>query len=80
MVDNFTYDGSDHYEMIPIYQCDTNAAYIDLASDWVGYDLTEEEQRETIQCPHCKQFPFKCGEVQVHEIVRAVMFWQEDEQ
>lgn len=80
VVDFFDRYGSDDYEMIPIFECDTNAAYIDLDSSWTGYDLTEEEQRETIQCPHCKQFPFKYEEVQVHEIVRAVMFRQEDNQ
>lgn len=31
-------------------------------------------------CPHCKQFPFKYEEVQVYEIVRAVMFRREDNQ
>lgn len=80
IVDIFAYDGSDYYAQIPIFECDENAAYIDLDRSWTGYELTEEEQRETIECPHCKQFPFKYEEVQVHEIVRAVMFRQEDNQ
>ena len=74
MVDFFNYDGSDSDQEIPLQKCENNAVFVDLNCNWTGYELTEEEQRETICCPHCKQFPFKYDEVQVYEIVRAVMF------
>lgn len=70
----FAYDGSDYETEIPLQECENNAVFVDLDCNWTGYELTEEEQRETILCPHCKQFPFEEKEVQVYEIVRAVMF------
>ena len=70
----FDRDGSDYETAVPLQECEENAVYIDIDYNWTGYELTEEEQRERILCPQCKQFPFKCEEIQIHEIVRAVMF------
>lgn len=77
LVNIFNYDGSDSDKEIPIHEYEINAVTIDVDSNWCGYELTEEEQRERILCPHCKQFPFKNKEIQVHEIVRIVCFKEE---
>ena len=37
-------------------------------------ELTEEEMRERIECPYCKQFPFGSEEIQVYDVVRIVCF------
>ncbi len=74
----FNHDGTDS---LYIHSFDelTNVIVVDTDKSWTGYELTEEEQLETIKCPHCDQFPFKVKEIQVHEIVRIVMFKKEHE-
>lgn len=74
MVDSFIYDGSDIESAECFSEMDENAVVIDVDADWTGYDLTEEEQRRTITCPCCKEFPFKNKEIQVYEIIRIVCF------
>lgn len=78
LVDVFNYDGSDSYQKLPVTQCEENAAYIDTTANWTGYELSEEEMRERIMCPNCKQFPFKSEEIQVYEIVRVVCFMEDE--
>lgn len=70
----FLRDGSDMEIDYPVNECEDNAVYIDTDQDWTGYELTEDEQREQITCPHCGKFPFKSNEIQIHEIVRVVCF------
>ena len=77
LVNVFNYDGSDSDEEFPITECENNAAYIDIDANWTGYELSEEEMRETILCPHCEQFPFKNTEIHVYDIVRVVCFKEE---
>lgn len=69
----FNRDGSDGDIAIPVNECEENAVYMDLDTNWTGYELTEDEQYETIMCPKCGKFPFK-KELQIHEIVRVVSF------
>ena len=73
-INEFSRDGSDHLIEIPIKEYQNNAIGIDTTQDWCGYDLTEEEQAETILCPYCNEFPFKDKEIQCYEIVRVVCF------
>lgn len=73
-VNRFNHDGSDSNYKYPIIECSDNAAYVDIDTQWTGWELSEEEQMETLVCPECGEFPFKHEEVQVHEIIRAVMF------
>lgn len=70
----FTIDGDDEKDNFTILEAPNNAVYFDIDANWCGYDLTEEEQMEQIECPFCHKFPFKIKEVQVHEIVRVVCF------
>lgn len=73
-IDCFTYEGSDRPVDYYINECENNAVYIDTTNNWVGYELSGEEQAETISCPHCGKFPFEEKEIQVYDIVRVVMF------
>ena len=78
-VDMFNHDGSDDFIDVPFQECDENAVYIDLNSNWTGYELSDEEQFETILCPLCNKFPFE-EELQLHEIVRVISFkWLQSE-
>lgn len=77
IVSIFNRDGSDCDAKLPLIECEESAAYIYTAQNWTGYEQTEDEMRETIECPHCKQFPFKNPEIQVYDIVRIVCFRRE---
>lgn len=74
LVDVFNHDGSDSFIKIPAVECEEDAAYVETERNWTGYELSEEEQLETVLCPYCKRFPFKNTEILVHEIVRLVCF------
>ena len=69
----FNLDGSDDDYEVLLTECEENAVYFETNRTWTGYELSEEEQRERICCPKCGKYPF-VQEVQVHEIVRVVMF------
>ncbi len=78
-VDLFDIQGSDSFERLPLYECDDNAVYIEPGQIWTGYKLSEEEQIDTIECPYCNKFPFNEKEIQVEDIVRVVMFKDDEE-
>lgn len=73
-VNHFNRDGSDSYLSIPFEEVPDNAVLIETNKNWTGYDLSEEEMIETIQCPLCGKFPFKNEEIQLYELVKVVMF------
>ena len=75
-INEFQRDGSDRFRDIPIKEYLDNAVGFETTQDWCGYDLTEEEQAETILCPYCNEFPFKDREIQVYEVVRVACFKQ----
>ena len=75
LVDFFNCDGSDSDYEIPLNERGY-AAFVDVNENWTGCDLSKNEQRNTICCPHCKQFPFKSNEIQVKSVVRVVCFKQ----
>lgn len=71
----FSYDGSDYDDTIGIEEDEHyNAVIMETDRNWTGYELTEEEMRERIECPYCKQFPFESEEIQVYDVVRIVCF------
>ena len=74
LVDEFLLDGSDTDIEYPFAEVPENAVVIDVNRNWTGYELSEEERLDTIRCPHCKQFPFVCEEIQEEETVRLVLF------
>ena len=77
LIDTFLSDGSDTDMLHEIEENET-VVWFETSQNWTGYELTEEEQREKISCPYCKQFPFKHGEVQVIDVVRVVCFKTEE--
>lgn len=71
----FDCEGNDYEQKIRFKQVPTNAICFDTDINWCGYDLTDEEQKEDIQCPYCKEYPFdKNIEIQVFDFVRIVCF------
>lgn len=81
VTNRFDRDGSDYELFYPLIDVDYReleedgkAVYFETDQNWTGYELTEEEQIEIIECPYCGKFPFKHEEVQVYDIVRVVCF------
>lgn len=76
-VNRFNHEGDDCWYAEPIIEHE-NGAFIDLhtPNTWCGaeFDADSEEARESIRCPHCYKFPFKCQEIQEYNILRVVMF------
>lgn len=74
----FSYDGSDYDDTIGIEEDEHyNAVIMETDRNWTGYELSEEEMRERIECPHCRQFPFGSEEIQVCDVVRIICFKQD---
>ena len=78
LINVFNYDGSDSDYKIPFTECEEHAVFIDVNKNWTGYELSKDEQRDTICCPHCKRFPFKSNEIQVESIIRVICFKQNE--
>lgn len=78
LVDIFTRDGSDRDFEVPISEHEVNAVAVEVNHNWVGDELSEEEQKNTIRCPYCKQFPFESEEIQTEEVVRIICFKKEN--
>ena len=77
-VNVFNYEGDDGYHQYPLQELEENAVEIEVSPNWTGADLSEEEQMETIRCPHCGRFPFKHKEVQVYSVLKIVCFKEEN--
>lgn len=76
-INEFNYDGSDSLRLINITQLNDTDEFILLETDqsWTGYDLTDEERKDTIECPICHKYPFKKDEeIQTREIVEVCCF------
>lgn len=75
-INKFGREGDDYFYDIPISgeDTETGACWFDTTPDWTGYGLSEEEQKDTIRCPHCGKFPFESDEIQTYEFVRIVCF------
>ena len=73
----FNNEGCDSYRLVPIAEPHGHGgvAEFDLPTSWTGYELSEEEQMDTILCPHCKKFPFSTSAgINVQTIVNVVCF------
>ena len=78
LINHFNYDGSDSEKLIEfseIFNYEDKGVVIRTDTNWTGYDLTDEERKETILCPHCKQYPFnKEDEIGINEPVEVICF------
>lgn len=75
LLNMFNFNGSDDFFETDIEETEyCDAVCISTYQSWTGYELSEEEQRETILCPFCEQFPFKSGEIGVYDKVEIVCF------
>lgn len=73
LVEMFNRDGSDSfldYSYKRVGDCIT----IVTDSNWCGYELSEEDMKGTILCPHCHDYPFELEEIHVFDEVEIVMF------
>ena len=76
----FNRDGSDSDVLFPIAEPHgyDGAAAFEIPTSWTGYELSEEEQMESIRCPHCKKFPFSTSAgINVQTFVNVVCFEEE---
>ena len=75
----FNYDGSDSDYSIPItYSKENGCVSFSTNQKWTGYDLTDEEQKERINCPYCGKFPFDDSiEIEFYEPVEVMMWTSE---
>ena len=79
MVNMFAYDGSDSFVKTGLnYIRDSDCVIISTSPNWTGYELDDEERKETIVCPECGKYPF--DEAIDMEIVEPVdvMMWTSD--
>lgn len=72
----FNYDGSDsEHQMLLTFDKETGCVVFETTQNWTGYELTDEERKEGIRCPHCGEYPFdKDCEIQFNEPV-SVLMW-----
>lgn len=75
-INNFRWDGTDGWDRYYLDRDydDDEIVELELSRLWTGYELSEEEQFESIKCPYCFEYPFKYKEIHVHNVLRVVMF------
>jgi hypothetical protein len=79
LINEFRWDGSDSERLTDIEEFESDeenkGVVIRTTTSWTGYELTDEERKETILCPHCKKYPFsKNDEIQISEPVEIICF------
>ena len=75
-VDMFNADGSDDWYTVEDFFHDeeTGMVAISVLTNWTGDELDEDELADTIRCPHCKQYPFKCRLIETCRYVSIQMY------
>lgn len=75
LVNMFNFEGADSFINHFIHEDKENGAvWFDITTNWTGYELSEDEMNDTIECPHCRKNPFNKKEIQVFNYVRVVKF------
>ncbi len=72
--DVFDHEGADDWVRFKIHPYHNEAVCVDLPMSWTGFDLSDEEARECIRCPQCKEYPFDDQEMHIHTQTTVVMF------
>lgn len=73
-VDMFNYDGSDDWYTVEDLYEEGGVLLFSTLPQWTGDELDEDEQADTIRCPHCKQYPFKCRLIETCRYVSVQMY------
>lgn len=77
LINKFAHDGSDDYISAELEDLGQHNAYgIATDKNWTGDELEDDEAIETVICPKCKKFPFKCKEINRQEVL-LLTFWNE---
>lgn len=74
-----SYDGSDSEYSFPItYNEDGGCIQFSTTQNWTGYELSDTEQKDSIRCPFCREFPFDANEeIELYEPEEVVvMMWK----
>jgi DNA-directed RNA polymerase subunit RPC12/RpoP len=76
----FNYDGSDSEYSFPItYNEDGGCVQFSTTQNWTGYELSDTEQKDSIRCPFCHEFPFDANEeIELYEPEEVVVMMWED--
>mgnify|MGYP007133734113 CR=1 FL=1 len=76
IVNMFAYDGIDSFEKTELtYIKGSDCVIISTTPHWTGYDLDDEERKETIVCPECGKYPFDPDiKIQLDEPVNVQMW------
>lgn len=72
-VDMFNYDGSDDWYDAELFE-ESGIVFLNVLPNWTGDELDEDEQADTIRCPHCNQYPFKCRLIETCRYVNIQMY------
>ena len=71
MVNTFLEDGSDKFIEVPLINHGDGVYGFDVNLNWTGYGLDDEDRTETIECPHCRKFPFKNKETEYNHVLHV---------
>lgn len=72
-VNMFDADGGDDWCDVDVDE-ESGVAYMSVLTCWTGYELSEEEQVDTIRCPHCHKYPFVNRFVDACTYVNVLMY------
>lgn len=71
--------GRDYMYDVPIRDNGEGAVSLFVDKNWTGYELSEEEQMESIMCPQCGKYPFSVPEIYTYDTVEIVCFTEVEE-
>jgi DNA-directed RNA polymerase subunit RPC12/RpoP len=76
----FNYDGSESEYSFPItYNKDRGCIQFSITTQkWTGFELSGTEQKESIRCPFCGEFPFNANEeIELYEPEEVVVMMRD---
>lgn len=83
LINEFDCWGGDKYHPSAIKYCEPQemengclsemCIEVETNDNWVGFDLTDAEQKETILCPYCNK-SLNISEIQVFHVVKLIAF------
>lgn len=74
LINTFDWDGNDRDYIAHLEDLGDGVYGISTTHNWTGDGLDDEDAIDTIVCPKCKKFPFKCKEIGKQEIVHLTLW------